>query len=518
MARKKKDKEKIRVTLDLPKDDNSEQTFQIILIISVLLGVANLGFWATNTDLIFQPANSMPQFINMACPDSFNPTIPVAPTFAENQSCQFTQEAPSYETWTEEWEKIGYPGMAKSFEVPGIPDRDLDGLAHPPILMSLNCEVLADQQSPYTIRIIFSDVDGIKNEITRYDGFANSDECGFQDLQVFTTVDMDREYFELYLEVEKGDPRVNSFEFEMTIETYDGVPEYMNDRSFWMGPRVAYGPVDLRPTLFVNFFGIGFLIMLFPASIYKDKQMKKIKDVEAKFPDFLRDLAEYWKGGLSMVVAVRTLANSEYGALNTDIKKMSDQLSWGVAFSDVLLMFADRVNTPLVKRAVSLVNEANRAGGKISDILVTAANDSREIKFLEGERARSIASYISVIWVSYFVFMGVIVVLSKVFIPAIASSNSGEESAQIGNMQINAVDPLFFLVVFFYGVSAQAIGNGAMAGLMATGRLSAGFKHSGFMLIIALMAFNFVAFSPDLIGVPELRTLSPSLGTYQPGG
>ena len=219
-----------------------------------------------------------------------------------------------------------------------------------------------------------------------------------------------------------------------------------------------------------------------------------------------------------MVVAVRTLANSEYGALNEDIKKMSDQLSWGIAFTDVLLMFAERVNTPLVRRAVSLVNEANKAGGKISDILVTAANDSREIKFLEGERARSIASYISVIWVSYFVFMGVIVVLSKVFIPAIASSNSGEESAQIGNMQINAVDPLFFLVVFFYGVSAQAIGNGAMAGLMATGRLSAGFKHSGFMLIIALMAFNFVAFSPDLIGVPELRTLSPSLGTYQPGG
>ena len=113
-------------------------------------------------------------------------------------------------------------------------------------------------------------------------------------------------------------------------------------------------------------------------------------------------------------------------------------------------MFADRVNTPLVHRAVSLIDEANKAGGKISDILVTAANDSREIKFLEGERVRAISSYISVIWVSYLVFMGVIVVLSKVFIPAIASSNSGGESESIGNMQINAVDPLFFIVVFFY--------------------------------------------------------------------
>ena len=62
-----------------------------------------------------------------------------------------------------------------------------------------------------------------------------------------------------------------------------------------------------------------------------------------------------------MTLSVRTLANSEYGALNPEIKKMSDQLSWGIAFEDVLKMFADRVGTPLVKRAVSLVSEANKA-------------------------------------------------------------------------------------------------------------------------------------------------------------
>ena len=516
MARRKKDK--IRVELDLPKDDKSEQTFQAILTITVLLGMACMGFWATNSDLIFQPANSMPMFLNLACPESFDPTVPQPPSYADNQSCTLTQDAPSYEIWTEHWEKISYPGSAKSFDVPGISDRDLDGLAHPPVSMSMTCEATADESSPYRIRVMYSDENGLKNEITRYEGFANSGECGFQGLELFPSEDLDREYFELFVEVDRGDPRLNTFEFEIQIETYDGIPENMNNKSFWIGPEVEIGPVSLRPTLFVNFFGIGLLLIVFPSAVYKDKQMRMIKDREAKFPDFLRDLAEYWKGGLSMVIAVRTLANSEYGALNNDIKKMSDQLSWGIAFQDVLLMFADRVDTPLIHRAVSLINEANKAGGRISDILVTAANDSREIKFLEGERSRAIASYISVIWVSYFVFMGVIVVLSKVFIPAIASSNSGGESSQIGNMQINAVDPLFFLVVFFYGVSAQAVGNGAMAGLMATGRLSAGFKHSGFMLIVALFAFNFVAFAPELIGVPPLQGLSISLGTYQPGG
>jgi len=305
---------------------------------------------------------------------------------------------------------------------------------------------------------------------------------------------------------------LNPVDFTVTVDSWDGIPENMNNKSLWLGPEVNLGPLSLRPTMFVNFFGLGFLIMVYPAAVYSDRQMKKIEAVEDKFPDFLRDLAEYWKGGLSMTLAVRTLANSEYGALNGEIKKMSDQLSWGIAFGDVLKMFADRVGTPLVQRAVSLVTEANKAGGKISDILVTAANDSREIQFLKGERARAIGSYIAVIWVSFIVFIGVIIVLSNVFIPAIASSNSGGESETIGNMQINAVDPLFFLVVFFYGVTAQALGNGAMAGIMATGRLSTGMKHAGMMMIICLLLFNLAAFNPTLIGVPQGVGMNPDIG------
>ena len=45
------------------------------------------------------------------------------------------------------------------------------------------------------------------------------------------------------------------------------------------------------------------------------------------------------EGGLSMTVAVQTLAKSEYGALNDEVKKMSDQLSWGIKFSDVIKQF-----------------------------------------------------------------------------------------------------------------------------------------------------------------------------------
>jgi flagellar protein FlaJ len=316
--------------------------------------------------------------------------------------------------------------------------------------------------------------------------------------------------------------KLNEVSFVIQVDYYDGIPQYMNNGSVWIGPEVEFIGFVLHPAIFLNFFGFALFFIFWPASYYWDRVKLNINAMEEKFPDFLRDMAEYWKGGLSMTIAVQTLAGSEYGALNDEVKKMSDQLSWGVAFSDVIEMFAIRVGTPLVQRAISLISEANRAGGKISDILVTAANDSREIKFLEGERKRTIASYISVIWTSYFVFLGVIVVLAKVFIPAIAGSNasSTEESdgggEAIGNMVIRSIDPLFFLTVFFYGVIMQAMGNGAMAGLMATGRFSNGMKHSGLMILVAMFSFNFIAFTPDLIGVSALPGLNPSVGTFIP--
>jgi|TARA_B110000881_G_scaffold109689_1_gene96287 flagellar protein FlaJ len=339
------------------------------------------------------------------------------------------------------------------------------------------------------------------------------DDCKIQ----MNTIPPEKRYELVVFSMTEGE-RLTRVNFDITVHYYDGVPSNMNNKSFWLGPELELGPKSVRPFIFLNFFGLMFFFFLYPASYYWERVMNAQNAVEEKFPDFLRDLAEYWKGGLAMTVAIQTLATSEYGALNGEIKKMSDQLSWGIKFSDVIKQFADRVGTPLVQRAIALIAEADRAGGKISDILVTAANDSRELKFLEGERRRAIGSYIAVIWTSYFVFLGVIVTLAVVFIPAIAGSNTGgtEGGSTIGNMTIRNIDPLFFLTVFYYGVTMQAVGNGTMAGLMSTGRFSTGFKHSGMMIVVALVVFNFLAFTPNLIGITEVPGLNPSSGTFVP--
>ena len=485
-----------------------------ILFVSILLGMSTAVVWATNSGFI-PTSNGEPMFTNVACGiitgdnEAFNGNS--KPTYAQNQSCSLLEDSPDVVSWNDEpWEDVLLTG--KNFDVPGVDPQATGGevVVQP---LTLRCEAEASGPVSYTVAIRDRYGDMVNPSFTGNTGLT-SDEC----LIEIESIDPGTRY-ELVVQSNTENVPLDQFTFSMEIEYYDGIPANMNNKSLWIGPEVSIGPLGIHPTIFLNFFGLMFFFFLWPASFYWERVESRKNEIEEKFPDFLRDLAEYWKGGLSMTVAVQTLATSEYGALNDEVKKMSDQLSWGIKFSDVILQFAERVGTPLVKRAISLISEADRAGGKISDILVTAANDSREIKFLEGERKRAIGSYIAVIWTSYFVFLGVIVVLSTVFIPAIANSNSSDDGGggqNIGNMKIRNVDPLFFLTIFYYGVTMQAIGNGCMAGLMATGRFSAGFKHSGMMILVALVVFNFIAFSPNLIGITAPPGVNPSVGTFMP--
>ncbi len=504
MARKKK-KDRIVVDLDLPKDDSTMTKLYAILGISVFLGLGSMGFWLLNSGFV-PTGNGQPMFVNMAC--GFDPNT--HPTYADNESCALLKDHPDELTWSPKtWKDVRARGQ--TFDIPGINETFTEGVT---VLqpLELDCDVVSDRPTNVTVMIRNN-----QGEIIEKHDFVSGkagESCGLE----IEHIPPGNNYEVDFLADGSG---LTTVDFTISVEYYDGIPTYMNNKSLWIGPPLDLGPMQFRPTIFLNFFGFGWFLLFFPASFYWDRVQNSINEMEEKFPDFLRDMAEYWKGGLSMTIAVQTLATSEYGSLNDEVKKMSDQLSWGIAFGDVIDLFATRVNTPLVKRAISLISEANKAGGKISDILVTAANDSRELKFLEGERKRAISSYIAVIWVSYMVFLGVIVVLAKVFIPAIASSNSGDEGSSdqsIGNMSIRAIDPLFFLTVFFYGVTMQAMGNGAMAGLMATGRFSSGMKHAGMMILLAIFSFNVIAYTPDLIGVNQVPGLSPGSAAFTPTG
>ena len=251
----------------------------------------------------------------------------------------------------------------------------------------------------------------------------------------------------------------------------------------------------------IDYIIFGLVSLMLPYGIYGHRRDRIRARVEEKFPDFLRDLAEYWKGGLSMTVAIQTLAKGEYGNLNDEVNKMASQISWGVSFGEVLEMFTERVTSPIVTRAVRMVDEANRAGGRISDILLAASYDAKEIKALETERRQEVGSYVMVIYASFFVYLGIILVLASTFIPAIvdSSATTGGAGMSIGNLQIKEMNEVWISTMFLYSLMVQGIGNGLAAGLMSTGRLYSAFRQASFLLLLGWFIFELTGIATSMI-------------------
>jgi flagellar protein FlaJ len=149
-----------------------------------------------------------------------------------------------------------------------------------------------------------------------------------------------------------------------------------------------------------------------------------------------------------------------------------------------------------------MVDEANRAGGRISDILLAASFDAREIKALETERRQEVGSYVTVIYASFFVYLGIILVLAQTFIPAIvdsAAATGSTGSMSIGNLTIREVNEVWISTIFLYSLMVQGIGNGLAAGFMSNGRLYSAFNRASFLLLVGWFVFELTGIGTSMI-------------------
>lgn len=252
----------------------------------------------------------------------------------------------------------------------------------------------------------------------------------------------------------------------------------------------------LPKSTWIHFLCLGLLTALGPYGFYAAREHRRIRRLEERFPDFLRDIASSHKGGLTLHQAATIAARGEYGDLTPEVRKMADQLSWNVSFTEALERFAERVQTPLVQRAVSLIQQANRSGGSTTDVLLAAARDAREIKNLENERRMTMGLYTVVVYITFFVFLGVAAVLYGQFAPQIVASQQavqslGQEQAVEG-LTGSGVELGQYQRFYFLAAVIQGLGDGIVAGLLGSGRAVLGLRHAFFMTLFSYITFAFL--------------------------
>jgi archaeal flagellar protein FlaJ len=252
----------------------------------------------------------------------------------------------------------------------------------------------------------------------------------------------------------------------------------------------------------IDFFVIGTLAIVGPYGFLVSAHFRRIGRIESRLPDFLRDVAEAGRFGMTLPDAIVVASKGRYDLLTGEIKKMASQLEWGVPVATALNLFKERVNTPLVNRTVSIIIKANEAGGNVADVLSMVARDTRDVQISTQERQITMLTYLTVIYISFYVFLVTIYIMAGVFLPQMITAGSGiaNTGTSVGgataiSLNFTAIPELF--LAFLVAVIVHAIGDGIMSGVIINGRLTEGFQHATVMLASGWLFMRFAV--PNLV-------------------
>jgi flagellar protein FlaJ len=108
---------------------------------------------------------------------------------------------------------------------------------------------------------------------------------------------------------------------------------------------------------------VALLIVLAPFGIFHWLWQKKVMGFEAAIPEFLDRLSGINQVGLTLAQAITIVVKADLGILTYEIRKVKRDIEWGASVHEALLRFEERISTPTIARAVTLITTASRMTG-----------------------------------------------------------------------------------------------------------------------------------------------------------
>jgi len=246
---------------------------------------------------------------------------------------------------------------------------------------------------------------------------------------------------------------------------------------------------------YMDFMVFGLLTSVGPIGFYNHTKAKRKKLIEEQLPDFLREISSATSSGMTIFDAIITSAKGDHGKLTPELQMMASQLTWGISVNEALDNFSKRVNTPSVKRIVVTINKALEIGGNTAAVFEAAAREIDQVKLIEEQRKAEMTMYAMVIFISFAVFLAVILIINNTIFLAIYDLDLTEAGSQMSSGSfsgLNPPDPEIMKNTFFLFIVVQSTGGGLLGGFMTDGKLSSGVRYAFVLILASFFVFKFM--------------------------
>ncbi len=243
---------------------------------------------------------------------------------------------------------------------------------------------------------------------------------------------------------------------------------------------------------FPIFVGIGVLVGVLPIILRINKENKEAQEKEEMFLEFARNLVESVKTGTPISKSIVNMATKNYGVLTIHIQKLANQISLGIPLNKGLKFFAKDVNNRAISRALTLIGQAERAGGDIGEILEAVAGAVNMADKLKKERRASISTLVVQGYIIFLVFIVIILIMQFQIIPMVSGmgglgSNLGFGGGGLGSTGDVEVEQEQISNAFLYLILVQGFFTGLIIGKLAEGHIKSGVKHSFALMVLSFL-------------------------------
>ena len=230
---------------------------------------------------------------------------------------------------------------------------------------------------------------------------------------------------------------------------------------------------------------VGFFVMFLWPFLDFLHELKRQKEIELAFLEFSRNLVEAIKSGVALPRAILHVGNKDYRSLTPYVRKLASQVELGIPVRKALWTFALDTKNSVIHRSISIMNEAERSGGDIRDVLDSIVESVFQVKKLKEERKSGVYSQVMQGYFVFFIFIGIMLVMQLWLFPKLTSIAGTLETSIAGaNLKGSDVmlDKIFFSLLMIQGFFA-----GIAIGKFSDGTIKQGLVHSFILMLLAAL-------------------------------
>jgi len=251
---------------------------------------------------------------------------------------------------------------------------------------------------------------------------------------------------------------------------------------------------------------ISVFLIIIPLILFRYEKQRTLKEIEEKFPGFLRDVVESIRSGMPFHKAIAICSKLEYGKLTKEVKKMANQISWGMPLDKVLDQFTEKVKrSKRLYVSLKILKESYSTGGDVVSTLESVIDNLNILEDSEKEKKTLLNQYVILMYAISFIFVGILISINKLMVPVFQISSSLPESMISNPCENNpniicsiysipsryvfrVKDPngigAYYLSIFFFMSMIVAVACGLVAGQISENSITMGLVHSAIMTTV----------------------------------